>query len=49
MESIEKLHKKMTDSTQELFSKMMENIAKSNDKLMGDIKALVVSELREEI
>lgn len=47
MESIEKRDKKVTESTQELFRKVTENITKSNDKLMEDIKALVVSELRK--
>lgn len=46
MESIEKLDKRVTESTQKLFGKMTENITKGNDKLMEDIKALMVSEKR---
>lgn len=39
----------MTENTQELFGKLTENIARSNDKLMENIKSLVVSELKEVI
>lgn len=47
MDSIEKLDKKVTDSTQDLFGKMVENITKSNEKMMEDFKAIIVSELKE--
>lgn len=40
MESIEKQDKKLIENNQDLFGKMSDNIAKGNDKLMEDIKAL---------
>lgn len=47
MDSIEKLDKKVSDSTQDLLGKMVENISKSNAKLMEDFKEIIISEMKE--
>lgn len=47
MENIEKLDKKSMENIQDIYGKISENIGEKNDKLMGGIKALVVSELKE--
>lgn len=47
MERIENLDKKIMENTKELCSTMKENLVKSNEKLMGEIKSLVVTEMKE--
>lgn len=46
MENIQKLDKRMTENIPGLCGKLSDNIEK-NDKLMDEIKSLVVSEFKE--
>lgn len=46
-ENIENLDKKITENTKELLSSMADNLNKANEKMMSEIKLLMVSEMKE--